>query len=421
MDNTEKIISSFLNLSQSDIDQISISTDSSVVSVKLKSYTSKCPFCDSSLIESKGFYKRKISVPVSSLKSSKVVLLVKRWRCNNCGHSFSDSKHMAPANHTVSYSSVLQVMDLLKSPAMTFKQAAALTAISESTVVRIFDNHCHIPRIKLPEALCIDEVYTKNSSFDSKFSCLFSDFFEHTIVDFLPSRRKRELHRYLTSIPEKERNNVKYVCMDMYKPYKDMASIYFKKAIICADSFHVVKHINDDLNQIRIRLSKRYPSDSQEYYLLKNFRFLLFDRSIDLDNKAKWNKKFQRYLNFRQLLDMILSIDIDLYNGYNLKERYFFFNNSSSDIERFFDLLLDDFIKADIPEYREFVGLLLNWRTEIINSFSYYRGRRINNSVAESLNAQVKLVLYNSKGIRNSERRRKRIMYAVNKSGFLLK
>ena len=99
----------------------------------------------------------------------------------------------------------------------------------------------------------------------------------------------------------------------------------------------------------------------------------------------------------------------------------FFFNNSSSDIERFFDLLLDDFIKADIPEYREFVGLLLNWRTEIINSFSYYRGRRISNSVAESLNAQVKLVLYNSKGIRNSERRRKRIMYAVNKSGFLLK
>lgn len=118
---------------------------------------------------------------------------------------------------------------------------------------------------------------------------------------------------------------------------------------------------------------------------------------------------------------MILSIDIDLYNGYNLKERYFSFNNSSSDLQSTFDSLINDFIKAGIPEFEEFIGLLQNWRTEILNSFIYYRGRRINNSVAESINSQVKLVLYNSRGIRNSERRRKRIMYSINKSGFLLR
>ena len=104
-----------------------------------------------------------------------------------------------------------------------------------------------------------------------------------------------------------------------------------------------------------------------------------------------------------------------------LKERYFSFNNSSSDLENTFDSLLDDFIKANIPEYQEFITLLQNWRTEILNSFTLYKGRRINNSVAESLNSQVKLVLYNSKGIRNSERRRKRIMYSINKSGFFLR
>ena len=132
-------------------------------------------------------------------------------------------------------------------------------------------------------------------------------------------------------------------------------------------------------------------------------------------------KKFQRFLNYRQLLDMLLSIDIDLYNGYNLKERYIFFNNSSSDLEQKLDSLINDFIKANIPEFQEFVGLLQHWRIEILNSFCMLHGKRINNSVAESLNSQVKLVLYNSKGIRNSERRRKRIMYAINKSGFLIK
>ena len=421
MNNTEKIISSFLNLSQSDINSIDISSDASKVNIILNSTLSKCPFCGSSLIESKGFYTRQVKVPITALKESQVSLKVKRFRCRNCNHSFSDPKHLSPANHSVSYATVLQVMDLLKTPGMTFKQVAAQTGISETTVVRIFDDHCHIPRITFPEAVCIDEVYTINSSYDSKFSCIFYDFSKHSIIDILPSRRKRELHRYLTVIPKKELENVKYVCIDMYKPYKDICSIYFKKATICVDSFHVVKHLNDDLNQIRIRLSKKYPSDSQEYYLLKNFRFLLFDRSIELDNKAKWNKKFQRFLNYRQLLDMLLSIDIDLYNGYNLKERYIYFNNSSSDLEQKLDSLINDFIKANIPEFQEFVGLLQHWRIEILNSFCMLHGKRINNSVAESLNSQVKLVLYNSKGIRNSERRRKRIMYAINKSGFLIK
>ena len=65
--------------------------------------------------------------------------------------------------------------------------------------------------------------------------------------------------------------------------------------------------------------------------------------------------------------------------------------------------------------------MLIKWKQEIINSFSLYRGRRINNSVAESMNATIKDLISNTKGIRNSERRKKRIMYAVNKTGFSLK
>ena len=105
---------------------------------------------------------------------------------------------------------------------------------------------------------------------------------------------------YLTNISIEERNNVKYVCIDMYMPYKEIVETYFKKAIICVDSFHVVKHLNDDLNKLRIRHMKSYEPNSQEYYLLNRFRFLLLDRTINLDNKAKYNKKFERYLNYRE-------------------------------------------------------------------------------------------------------------------------
>lgn len=94
-------------------------------------------------------------------------------------------------------------MELLKEPSETFKSIARKCSVSESTVIRVFDKHCHIPRLKLPKELCIVDVY--------------------------PSRRMDYLRYALKDIPKSERNNVKYICMDMYQPYKLIAKKYFKK------------------------------------------------------------------------------------------------------------------------------------------------------------------------------------------------
>ena len=44
-----------------------------------------------------------------------------------------------------------------------------------------------------------------------------------------------------------------------------------------------------------------------------------------------------------------------------------------------------------------------------------------NSGIAESINQNIPALLYNSKSIRDSVRRRKRIMYAINKQGFTIK
>lgn len=133
------------------------------------------------------------------------------------------------------------------------------------------------------------------------------------------------LLNYLSRIPKKEKDNVKFVCIDMYMPYKDICQTYFKKARIYVDSFHVIQHLNTSFNNIRIRVMKMYITDSKEYYLLKN------------------------------------------------------------------------------------------WKEEIINSFSKYKGRRLNNGIAESINSKIRTILYVSKGIKNSKRRRYRIIHSINK------
>ena len=161
---------------------------------------------------------------------------------------------------------------------------------------------------------------------------------------------------------------------------------------------------------------KRYPTDSIEYYLLKHWKNLLLKRDIDLDNKPKYNKRLNRYINFRQLQELTLKIHPDLQCGYALKELYIEANASYSysDAKEKLDDIIDGFKASEIEEYNEFIIMYDNWREEIINSFIRYEGRRLNSGVAESINSQIRTVLYVSKGIKNSARRRKRIMHVIN-------
>lgn len=428
--NMDQLLATSLNLKESEIKEVLSTTDQNgkhcfyvFLARSKKAFCDLCGSCTD--VVSNGYYCRKAIVSDQAFDGSDVFLKVPRYVCRSCHHSFSDDKHMTPRGKQISYDVIIKVMEILKSPHMTFKEAARLTGISESSVVRIFDEHCHIPRCTFPEAVCIDEVYAPNSTYhESDYVCVFYDFMRHTIIDVLPSRTKNYLHHYFQNLQgTDELNNVKYVVMDMHYPYKQIAQLYMKKAAICADSFHVVKALNDSLSKLRIHIMKRYDTDSKEYYLLKNWRFLLFSRNTNLDNKGKYNKKLGKYANYRQILDDMLSIDPDLDKAWHLKERYMEFNVNATyeDAEDQLEELINAFIQANIPEYEQFTTMLCHWKQEIINSFQGYHGRRLNNSVAESINSQISQLLLNTRGIRNVERRRKRIMYAINKTGFILK
>jgi len=418
-DSLNEVIAVMLNVNRSDVEKIDTSDSDMYVTLKKKDLC--CPCCSNKLVLN-GYFERTVKIPNKAFEGINVHLKARRYRCYKCNKTISDIGHMSPVNKTVSYASIIQIMELLKSPKMTFKEAASITGLSITSVIRIFDKHCHIPKKELPLVLCIDEVYTKNSDYKSKYSCIFYDFEKHSVVDVLPSRKKDYFHYYMKYISEKERSNVKYICIDMYETYRLIAKHYFKKAIICVDSFHVVKHLNDDLNRLRIRYMKSYETNSQEYYLLNRFKFLLFDKGVNLDGEKRFNKKLQTYLNYGDLLELMLSIDDEIRKAYELKEEYIIFNSSFTieEARDNYDCLLDDFIKANINEYEEFITLLRNWKSEIINSFNKWNGKRINNGIAESINQNIATIIYNTKGIRNTSRRRKRIMYSINKDGFNL-
>ena len=212
-----------------------------------------------------------------------------------------------------------------------------------------------------------------------------------------------------------ELSNVKYVSIDLYENYRYLAHIYFLADKVCADSFHVLVHLTKYFHDIRLRC-RRNIKDEDIQYLLSKFKFI-FNHGIYLDNTPKYNKRFKRYMNYRDIMNIFFDHFPDLQDAYLLKEAYIN-SNSTSSYEKAREELTDMirmFADSDIKEYDEFYNMLVNWFEEIVNSFIIINGRRINNSYIESRNNQIERLIYNARGFVNFERTRNRILYCLNK------
>jgi len=136
------------------------------------------------------------------------------------------------------------------------------------------------------------QLKRKNAS----YLCVIVDNEKRCLYDILDSRSKDYLSKFFVSKTREERHNVKYVTIDMWEPYRDVAKSFLPNAIVAVDPFHVIEHLCRDFENLRISLVKQCPYDSNGYYLLKKWNWLLNKDGIDLDNAKAYNHRFQTAL-----------------------------------------------------------------------------------------------------------------------------
>ena len=275
----------------------------------------------------------------------------------------------------------------------------------------------------MPECLCIDEIYTIKYR-QKIYACVLADMQTSQVYDLLPSRKKSDLSDYLSRISREERCKVKYICMDMYQLYKDVAEVYFPNAKVCIDSFHVIQQINKAFTDVRVRVMKRFERTSEEYQLLKRFNWVLVKDSsrIDLYEPLDLHKYYYcvdtQYVAPRVLIDKMLSWDFELNAAYSMKEAYAYINrtstseNAESRIENF----IGELLIYDVKELKRIARTLRHWKQEIVNSFDRVNGQRISNGPIESVNARIDIIKLNGNGYRNFERFKLRVLYSLNEN-----
>ena len=179
---------------------------------------------------------------------------------------------------------------------------------------------------------------------------------------------------------------------------------------------------------------------TDEYYLLKKFNWLIFKREdtrlkdklliFDPNRERKMNYKLQRMLNYYDIRTMIEAIHPDLKAAWRLKDDLvdFYDNNTYDTAPEALNVLIRKFRESGVPEMIEFARTLRNWYQEIVNSFIIVKysykvdkdtgqvvvsAQKLNNGLMECKNGILKQIKGNANGYANWDRFRNRCLYVL--------
>ena len=203
---------------------------------------------------------------------------------------------------------------------------------------------------------------------------VISNIHNNTVVEILIDRNKKTVIDYLFSL--NNRDEVQYVAMDMWRPYRDAVEAVLPHVKIVVDKFHVVRMANDAME--KARKSLRANLEPKQRRGLMHDRFVLLKRSRELDDKSAllldgWTRNFPL-----------------LAEAYRLKEEFFEIYDAPSRHEAL--MRYEAWSKSIPTELREhFQPILTAWSNWQPCIFEYFE-HKIKNAYTESLNSLIRVM-----------------------------
>ena len=132
------------------------------------------------------------------------------------------------------------ILNSLRNLTATYTSVAKEYDVSVSYVTNLFDVKIDLKRLKLPEVICIDEVYLKKLVKNSYCFIIYSPQWRK-IIDVLDSRRELNLIDYFAHIPLSEKDNVKFKQDLIYKICNILIGLHLQKSMVknFADSINI--------------------------------------------------------------------------------------------------------------------------------------------------------------------------------------
>lgn len=352
-------------------------------------------------------FKRNCKIKITKVCNYNTIILLdkQRFYCKHCDKTFTASTNIVDFRKQISrdtHTSV--VLDLMTKDSE--KNIAKRNNISTNSVNRILDDISSDKYVKnngsLPTSFGIDEFSATKDTI-SKMAFIIVNQESRNVFDINNSRLSKDIYKYFTRYQKSDRKKVKFITLDLYKPYYSLMHTLFPNAILIPDRFHIILQIRNALDKTRVSLCKK---SNPNYNKLKKYWKLLLknEDELDKDNK-RYSKNFNKELSQFDIVQYLINTDDILNYTYNLYQGIIK-SVKNRDKNKFLSIIHNVDLKKLNKYSKKAINTFLNFEKYIVNAFDY----ELSNGLVEGTNNIIKQVKHNACGYRKFAHLKARIM-----------
>jgi transposase len=269
---------------------------------------------------------------------------------------------------------------------MPQKAAGQMLGIAPSTLSDIL--HRVIHRVRQPhkirglKTIGVDEIsYAKGH----KYATVVYDLDRSCVVWVGRGKARETIDRFFHHLSPYQKDRVKWACCDMSEAFIGAIQEHCSNAQLVLDRFHVVKALNDAVDEVR-KEQWRQALGAEDRKALKGLRWLLFRHSSTRSPQDARTLKTLEKANRR------------IYRAWRLKDEFerFWDYRAPWAARRFIKNWTTTALRSRLKPLRKFVQTVRKYADGILA----FVETRLTNAVAEGLNRIVRIVKNRASGFR---------------------
>jgi transposase len=330
----------------------------------------------------------------------------RRYRCQDCGRTFTESHPELPARQRVTRRFRRRLFERVRGGA-AHAEVARCERTSRYQVARAFragaEDELEARREARPaRRLSLDEAHHRRGR---ELATVVSDLDRGRVVEVLDGRSRRRVERYLRSLSGREA--IEVVSIDPYEAYRQAIRAQLPWARIVVDHFHLVRGANTALDSVRRERqrehARRRPKGARRSGKGASWR-------QDLYRARHRLLKARQRLTERERRRLIALFEREplIAEAWGLKEafRSIYRAPDRPEAERRLDHFLGAVERAELPAFTAFADGVRLWRAELLAYFD----EPTTNGYAEGVINKVKVLKRRAYGLPSFDGFRERVL-----------
>lgn len=358
-----------------------------ILHIQTKEREKVCPRCGKRHLVKNGYrFRDFVGLPIGGKKVI-IRMKVQRYKCRHCDYDQQERIPFATGSRSYTHRFAKYVVDLLRG--MTLQDVSNHLGVSWDTVKEIHSTylarHYSPPSLEGVENIGIDEFAVRKGHV---YKTIVVDLDSGRVLYVGDGKGADALAKFWRKVKRKG-IKIKHVATDLSAAFIASVMENCPEAVHVFDHFHVVKLMNEKLDDIR-RKVYNMEKDVNKRKVLKGTRFLLLGNGADIFDKQHKTR-----------LDNALAMNEPLSKAYYLKEQLR--QIWMQPVKPMGECVFDDWVRqaeqSKIPQLQKMAVTMRAYKSGILAWYDCH----LSTGMVEGINNKIKVMKRNAYGFRDDK------------------